>query len=149
MEKHFAVSGFVVNQDCTKVLMIHHKKLNVWVIPGGHLEPNEFPLEGALREVREETGVDIKFNDSWLETLASGKEHQLDSPYSIIAEFIPAKGDKEAHIHIDMVFTIQADEQPLKGQETEVSDMKWMTKQEVLESNTFQSVKDMARKMLV
>ena len=35
-----------------------------WVIPGGHLEPNEDLEFGALRELREETGIDIYSNDN-------------------------------------------------------------------------------------
>ena len=64
MEMHFATSGFIVNSDSTKVLMVYHKKLDTWVIPGGHLEPNEYPADGAVREVFEETGVHARLIDA-------------------------------------------------------------------------------------
>ena len=48
MEKHFAVSGFVMNQSHTKLLMVYHKKMGIWVIPGGHLEENKCLIVAPL-----------------------------------------------------------------------------------------------------
>lgn len=150
MEKHFAVSGFVMNQTHTKLLMVYHKKLGVWVIPGGHLEKNEYPFEGAKREVMEETGVEAKILDySEVSIQKTTKEAQMPNAYVTLYEFIPAKGDKEAHIHMDLIYLAEADEnQNLVKQEAEVNGVEWMTLAEVLDSNTFNSVKVMAMKML-
>lgn len=49
-------SGFVFNAQ-GHVLLVLHKHLNMWLTPGGHLEPNEKPHDAALREIVEETGV--------------------------------------------------------------------------------------------
>jgi 8-oxo-dGTP diphosphatase len=47
-----------------QVLMIHRQKRDehqgLWLAPGGKVEPNESPLEAALREVEEETGLRIQ-----------------------------------------------------------------------------------------
>ena len=114
MEKHFAVSGFVVNPSVTKLLMVHHKKLDTWVIPGGHLEPNELPHEGAQREIKEETGVSVVvMNGSVMETTSGEKEVQLPCPFLVLQEFIPEKGDKPAHYHVDLVYICMAEETAL------------------------------------
>lgn len=148
MELHFAVSGFVVNPSATKLLMVHHKKLNAWVIPGGHLEPNELPHEGAQREIKEETGVfAVVKNGSVMETSSSEKETQLPCPFLVLQEFIPEKGDKPAHYHVDLVYVCVAEEAALSKQEAEVNDVKWMTWDEVLATNTFDSIKNFAKTM--
>jgi len=43
-----------------KVLLIKHRKLGVWLCPGGHIEPNELPHQAAEREFWEETGMKVK-----------------------------------------------------------------------------------------
>lgn len=147
MEKHFAVSGFVLNEANDKVLMVFHKKLGVWVIPGGHLEPNEYPHEGAKREILEETGVDAE-----IVSLASfkmednNKESVIPTPILCLSETIPAKGDKPEHVHMDLIYLAVADSSlPLKQQEEEVDAVKWMSFEEVLASDTFESVKQLVR----
>jgi len=46
-----------------KVLLIKHKKLGLWLNPGGHIEPGELPHQAAEREFFEETGVRVKAVD--------------------------------------------------------------------------------------
>ena len=53
--RDFTVAVFVVHRE--RVLLHLHEKLNRWLPPGGHIEPNELPDEAAKREVFEETGV--------------------------------------------------------------------------------------------
>ncbi len=55
LTRDFTVAVFVVHRD--RVLLHFHQKLQRWLPPGGHIEPNELPDEAALREVMEETGV--------------------------------------------------------------------------------------------
>ncbi len=44
-----------------KILLMHHRKLNKWLFPGGHIDQNETPDNAILREVKEETGLVLKF----------------------------------------------------------------------------------------
>lgn len=55
----FSVAVFAFCND--EVLLIHHKRLGVWLPVGGELEPGETPAEAALRELKEETGLDGTF----------------------------------------------------------------------------------------
>jgi len=54
----FTVSVFIVFQNA--VLLHKHKKYDLWLPPGGHVELDEDPPQAALREVKEETALDIE-----------------------------------------------------------------------------------------
>lgn len=53
----FVVGAFIVHQ--AKVLLVHHRKLLLWLPPGGHIELHEDPDQAVHREVMEETGLEI------------------------------------------------------------------------------------------
>ena len=55
----FSVAIFARNAG--EVLLIRHKRLDLWLPVGGELEPGETPLEAARRELREETGLEGVF----------------------------------------------------------------------------------------
>lgn len=55
---HITSSGFVVNADASKVLMAHHNIFQVWAWTGGHADGDGDLLDVALREAKEETGVE-------------------------------------------------------------------------------------------
>lgn len=67
-------AAVLIHQD--KVLLIKHKKLSMWLNPGGHVEANELPHLAAEREFWEETGIKVRAVD-W---------QQLKDPQS---EFLP------------------------------------------------------------
>src|SRR5690348_13581593 len=55
-----AVFGVVFNEDRSEVLLIKRRDIPVWVFPGGGLDQGETPEEGAVREVLEETGFEVR-----------------------------------------------------------------------------------------
>ena len=151
-KSHFVATGFVMNLDHSKMLMVHHKKLNKWVAPGGHIEPDETPPDAVRREVKEETGLDnIYVMDACDNQIAAkvGTEVQIQAPYTVLREYIPQHGVVEAHEHIDLVYLCEADENELlTRQEAEVNEVKWMTWKEITKANTFDSIRNFANSML-
>ena len=101
-EKHFTASGLIINKK-NEVLLVNHKKLGVWLYPGGHVEPHETPDETVIREIKEETGLDIEIIGSKDKNLADTKTDVsvLHHPYAILCEKIA--GDNK-HYHIDMIY---------------------------------------------
>ena len=104
MERHFTVSGFVVEDGRT--LLHWHKKLQLWLPPGGHIDPDEDPIQAVVREVREETGIaaEVVPHDA---LPAFAEPPQLPPPLAIIVADVP----QGPHQHIDMSYALR----PLPG----------------------------------
>ncbi len=58
MKLKFFASGYLIKDD--KVLLVHSRKYDKWVPPGGHIEEGETPDQTALREFLEETGIEVE-----------------------------------------------------------------------------------------
>lgn len=78
--------------------MLHrHRKLGLWLPPGGHVEPDEIPDEAAVREVLEETGVAIELLGE--RALDIDEPRQLVRPRGVQLERIAPD-----HDHIDLIY---------------------------------------------
>ncbi|HLH26520.1 MAG TPA: NUDIX domain-containing protein [Chloroflexota bacterium] len=95
LTREFTVAVFVVHDD--RVLLHHHRKLAMWLPPGGHIEPAELPDDAAVREVAEETGVRAVLIGERALPLAYPR--QLVRPAGIQLEDI-----SPGHQHIDLVY---------------------------------------------
>jgi len=92
---HITCTGMVLSPDRHKVLLVHHKRLERWLLPGGHVEAEDSSAEeSARREVREETGA------------------QLDSARGVLLNVdvhpIPPKKGEPLHLHHDLIWGFQA-----------------------------------------
>ena len=91
---HVTASAFVVDRARAKVLLILHGKLERWLQPGGHIEPEDRSVVAAAqREVLEETGL----------TVAADGCELLD----VDVHQIPARKDQPAHEHFDVRFVFE------------------------------------------
>lgn len=75
-ERQYCASAYTIDFKNRKVLLMFNKKLNKWLQPGGHIEYIETPAETAIRETKEETGIDIQivgttFDDENYEPIAT------------------------------------------------------------------------------
>ena len=56
------VSYFVIaSPEMDQILLVDHKKAELWLPPGGHVDPGEDPKETVRREAKEELGMDVEF----------------------------------------------------------------------------------------
>ncbi len=99
MRRHFTATGFVVQGDRT--ILHWHKRLQQWMPPGGHIEPDEDPVQAVLREIREETGAAAEIIPS-SPVLPFPYPGQLQPPYTILVEDSAEPG--EPHQHIDLIY---------------------------------------------
>lgn len=100
MTRHFTATGYVVSAGAT--LLHWHPKVKAWLPPGGHVEPNEDPVQAVLREVFEETGVRAEAVAGAPE-LGLAYPEQVAPPFTILVEDIhdPETG---LHQHIDLIY---------------------------------------------
>ena len=98
--RHFTATAFVVHDDC--VALHWHPKVKAWLPPGGHIEENEDPVQAALREVQEETGLRAEIVPT-SEVIELSYPTQVLPPFTIMVEDIddPVQG---FHHHIDMIY---------------------------------------------
>jgi 8-oxo-dGTP pyrophosphatase MutT (NUDIX family) len=99
--RDFTVAVFVVHRD--HVLLHPHRKLGLWLPPGGHIEPNELPDEAAIREVEEETGLVVELTGGYgVDVDDPAAPVQLVRPQGIQLENI-----SPGHQHIDLIYFAQ------------------------------------------
>lgn len=75
-ERQYCASAYTIDFKNKKILLMFNKKLNKWLQPGGHIEYSEIPTQTAVRETKEETGIDIQivgtsFDDENFEPIAT------------------------------------------------------------------------------
>jgi len=116
--RHFTSSAWLLNADLTKVVLIHHKKLNKWLQPGGHADGNENLVEVAMKEVREETGI-----HSFIEM----KKEIFDLDIHLIPEY----RDVKEHYHYDARFVFRVSEETKLIRNQETNDVCWTNLSEI------------------
>lgn len=98
ISRDFTVAVFVVHRD--HVILHRHPTLGIWLPPGGHIERDELPDEAAVREVTEETGIEVELvGERGIGIDYPDLPLQLVRPEGIQLEVIA--GD---HQHIDLIY---------------------------------------------
>jgi 8-oxo-dGTP pyrophosphatase MutT (NUDIX family) len=119
----FTVAIFVVHDG--KVLLIHHRRLDKWLPLGGHIELDEDPEIAALREAKEESGLDVELIGERPPTTEPGTR-ALIAP-----RFLDIHRITDSHEHIGMIYWAR----PKNGQVTlstdEHHDIRWCSAAEL------------------
>lgn len=105
------VTGSAVVIGRRGVVLIRHKRLGIWLQPGGHVDPGEAPWDGARREAHEETGLDVEF---------AGGSPQL--------VHVDVHAGGRGHTHLDLRYLVQADDvdpRPPEGESQEIAWFDW------------------------
>ena len=131
---HFTGSAWVISPNKNKILMTHHKKLNMWLQLGGHADGEKDLKSVAVKEAKEESG----FNNF---SILSEEIFDLD-----IHKIKPMNQEPE-HLHYDVRFLLEADpnEQNIIISE-ESHDVKWIHLDDVSGYNSEESISRMVEK---
>lgn len=93
---HVTCTGVVLSPDGRHVLLVHHRRLDRWLLPGGHVESEDSAAsDTARREVLEETGANLE--PCVRPALVGCDVHA-----------IPARGREPLHLHHDLIFGFRA-----------------------------------------
>lgn len=121
----FTTTVYIVFKN--KVLLHKHKKLGIWLPPGGHIELDEDPNEGAMREAKEETGLDVQL---------VGEAAEYDSVYGA-RDLIPPKflnrhyfDTSRTHEHVDFAYFARTNTDEVRPEE-EGGEIRWFTKEDI------------------
>lgn len=112
-EGHITGSGWIVDRTGTKTLLTHHRKLDLWLQPGGHADGHFDVLAVALKECVEETA---------LPNLCS----VTDRIFDIDIHGIPARGEEPAHFHYDVRFLFRNEGEDDYVVSEESHDLAWV-----------------------
>lgn len=112
---HVTASAWLLSKDLTKVLLMHHAKLGIWVQLGGHCDGNSDVLAVAIKEAQEESGI---------QAIVPIAEEIFDIDIHLIPE---NKREKE-HYHYDIRFLLQvaSDEEIVPNSESK--SLQWFGK---------------------
>jgi 8-oxo-dGTP pyrophosphatase MutT (NUDIX family) len=141
----FTGEVFVVYNN--KVLLRKHDKYKIWLSVGGHIELDEDPNQAAIREVKEEVGLEITLVKKDLPLFNLNFEYKELIP----PRFLNRHRINENHEHVTLVFFAKSNTDLIKPCEDEKSEeCRWFTKEELncLTLDLTENVKFYAQKAL-
>jgi len=126
MEKKKTASAFVIDEE-NRLLCIYHNKFECWLQPGGHIEENESAKETAVREVLEETGIQIQIVS---EEPMIIKEYHTKLGIQVDSQFLAIPLNLDIHHN------------------HESKEAKWLTSEEIKQLDTVSDLEETYQKML-
>jgi 8-oxo-dGTP pyrophosphatase MutT (NUDIX family) len=136
--RDFAATTFVVHEQRT--LLLRHRKLGMWLPPGGHIDPHELPDQAALREVREETGLDV---DLLAQGSMLGHVQVLPQPHCLLLETIGP-----GHQHIDLIYFARVCGGSLAHAEREALAARWFTWDELADPEIAEDIRALGQRAI-
>lgn len=119
--------GCIIFQG-NKVLLVYEKVGEFWGFPKGHMEEGETEIQTALREVKEEVGIDVEID----------KNKRYEINYIIRDEI-----DKTCVLYLAKPIN-----NDIQKQESEIQEIEWCDYDEVIEKLTFDNWKEVFKKVI-
>jgi 8-oxo-dGTP pyrophosphatase MutT (NUDIX family) len=115
-DPHLVAYFLLIDQNKQSLLLVEHRKANLWLPAGGHIEPNEHPKQTVCREIIEELGVKANFLS--------------ENPFFLTVT--KTTGDKDKHTDVSFWYILKANiETPFRFCEKEFHSVRWFTPSEI------------------
>jgi len=115
-DPHLVAYFLLIDQNEQRLLLVEHRKANLWLPTGGHVEPNEHPKETVSREILEELGVPAEF--------------LLETPFFLTVT--KTKGDKDKHTDVSFWYILRGSAKTsFQFDEREFHSIRWFTPSEI------------------
>jgi 8-oxo-dGTP pyrophosphatase MutT (NUDIX family) len=112
---HITASAWLLNQDGSKALLMHHMKLDRWFQLGGHCDGDSDVLAVAIKEAQEESGI--------IQISPVSKDI-----FDIDIHLIPTNPKEKEHYHYDVRFLLQVTSNEEIVQNSESKELRWIGK---------------------
>lgn len=137
--RHFTATVLIIHRD--KVLLHRHKKRGSLLPVGGHLDRDELPQDAALREAKEEAGLEITLHDA--DSLRFSDVPTLVRPaHMLLITMNPY------HQHIDFIFYARSTTDQVQPIQGESEQLFWYTKDELLATPMSENIRGLALEAL-
>jgi 8-oxo-dGTP pyrophosphatase MutT (NUDIX family) len=120
--RHYTATTYVVEGDA--VALHEHDGLGKWLPPGGHVDRDELPHEAAVREVREETGLDVELVAS-VDDVGSETVDPRPQPQHFQLADVNVHDGFVGHQHVDFVYYARADSRDIRPSDGEQPPAAW------------------------
>ena len=144
---HITGSAWIVSPDQQQVLLIHHRKLDRWLQPGGHADGDPDLASVALREAQEETGLTTLTLVTHPDKTSPAKTSQHVSIFDVDIHPIPARGEVPEHLHYDIRFLVEAGPAEPLGFSEEIKNIQWFSVENIINYTNSESILRLIRKM--
>ena len=119
--KSITATVYIINSN--KVLLHQHKKYHTWFPVGGHVEADEFPHQAAIREAKEEAGLDIQLvKTEFAPYINTAQVERIPSPFCIYRE-----NGKDDDDFFDFIYVATADIDTPSPEEGESKVFRWFS----------------------
>jgi 8-oxo-dGTP pyrophosphatase MutT (NUDIX family) len=124
MKIDLVIGGYLIYDN--KLLLIHHKKLDLWLPPGGHIEKDETPDDAVKREFLEELGIKVEILNRNDVPIGGSIVKQLAVPFYVNVHNV---GDHD-HCCFFYLCTLKSPEK-IKINKSELKDFDWFSPEEL------------------
>lgn len=113
LKGHITGSAWIIDESYGYAFMTHHAKLNRWLQPGGHTDGDENVARVALKEAREETGME-------------GLKLLSQQIFDLDIHVIPERKGVPEHEHFDIRYVIRVSKDTPFRVSDESNDLAWL-----------------------